>query len=81
MILQWWIRNIQNIFELYGQGNFIQKTFKIIEGEISENDYKLKHAFFEKRASDCYLVRAFHDYIDNNSNKSFFSELKQLYVK
>ena len=48
-------------------------------GEISENDYKPKHKFFQTRASDCYLQRTFYSYINNTCNKNFFSALKQLY--
>ena len=36
------MKNIKNILELYGKGNPIQKIFKIIEGEINENDCKSK---------------------------------------
>ena len=50
-----WIRNMKNILELYGQVNLIQNIFKIIEGEISAN-YKPKYKFFQKRASNCYLM-------------------------
>ena len=61
------------------KGNFIQNIFKIIDGEISENNYKPKHKFFQKRASDCYWKGTFYSYIDNTGDTSVFSELKQLY--
>ena len=76
-----WIRNSKNILKLYGEGNLIQNIFNIIEGEVIENDYKPKHEFFQKRASNCYLQRIFHSYIDSTGNKSFVSELKQVYKK
>ena len=45
-----WIRNIQGILELKGQGNLFQNIFKTSEGEISENNYKPKHkGFFKKK--------------------------------
>ena len=39
----WWIKNIKNILELYGQGNLIQNIFKLIGSVISGNDYNPKH--------------------------------------
>ena len=66
------------------QGNLTQNIVKIVEGEISENDYKPKRKTFpktEKIALDCYLQRTFYGYIDSSDNKSFFIELKQFYKK
>ena len=40
----------------------------------------LNSKFFRKRASNCYLQRSFYNYIDSTVNKSFFSELKQLWI-
>ena len=40
----------------------------------------LNSKFFRKRASNCYLQRTFYNYIDSTVSKSFFSELKQLWI-
>ena len=39
---------LKNILGLYGQGNLIQNIFKIIKGEIRENDYKFIISSFKK---------------------------------
>ena len=53
----------------------------MINGEISKEKYRSKHKFFQKRATDCYIQNQFYNYIDNEDNRSFFTELKQAYEK
>ena len=76
-----WVKNIKNTLDSYGQSNLIKNIFKVIQGEISEKDYKPKHNFFLKRATDCYVQQHFYNYIDNTENQSFFTELKQDFIK
>lgn len=55
----WWIRNIKNILEFYGQVNHIQNIFKIIEGEISAkmianlsiSSFKKEHQIRERKTN------------------------------
>ena len=65
------MRNIQNI----------QNIFKILEGEISRNNSESKHESFQNWASNCYLQRTFYSFINSTGNRTFLSELKQLYEK
>ena len=44
--------------------------FKTIKGEISENVYKRKHKFFQRKALGCYLHMTFCTYVENTGNKS-----------
>ena len=37
--------------------------------------------FFQKRATDCFIQNQFYNYIGNQDNRSFFTELKQTYDK
>ena len=50
-------------------------------GEISKEKYRSKHKFFQKQATDCYIRNQFYNYIDNEDNRSFFTELKQTYER
>ena len=50
-------------------------------GEISKEKYRSKHKVFQKQATDCYIRNQFYNYIDNEDNRSFFTELKQTYER
>ena len=71
----------ENITGALGLGNFMGNMYKVISGEISKEKYRSKHKFFQKRATDCYIQNQFYNYIDNEDNRSFFTELKQTYEK
>ena len=43
-------------------------------------EYKSKHKFFKKRATELY-VKIFYNYIDNTENKGFFTCLKNKHEK
>ena len=53
----------------------------MISGEISKEKYRSKHKFFQKGATDCYILNPFCNYIDDEDNRTFFTELKQTYEK
>ena len=55
--------------------------YKIISGQIWKEKYLSKHKFFQKRVVDCYIQNQIFNYIDNEDNRSFFTELKQTYEK
>ena len=59
--------------ELLGLGNL----YKVVSGKISKEKYQPKHKFFQKRATDCYIQNQLYNYIDNEENRNFFTELKQ----
>ena len=61
-------------------GNYIRYIYKIINGTIPEEEYKSKHKFFKKRATDLYS-QIFYNYIDNTENKGFFACLKDTHEK
>ena len=46
---------------------------------IAKEQYKKKHNFFKKRATDQYLQN-FYNYIDNDENNGFFTHVKDKYV-
>ena len=61
--------------EVLGLGNVMEKIYKVISWEILKEKYWSKHFFSQKRASDCYMQNQFYNYIDNENNMSFFTEL------
>ena len=65
---------------MLGLGNLQQNIYKIINGTIPKEEYKSKHKFFKKRATDLYL-QIFYNYIDNTENKGFFTCLKDTHEK
>ena len=65
---------------MLGLGNLRQNIYKIISGIIPKEEYKSKHKFFKKRATDLYL-QIFYNYIDNTENKEFFTCLKDKHEK
>ena len=65
--------------ELLGLGNLTGKIYKVIRGEISKEKYWSKHIFFQKQATDCYIQNQFYNYVDNEDNRSFFTELNQTF--
>ena len=76
-----WVKYIKTKLELLGLCNLMGNIYKVINGEISKEKYRSKHKFFQKRATDCYIQNQFYNYIDNEENRSFFTELKQTYEK
>ena len=50
-------------------------------GKSQKEKCRSKHKFFHKQATDCYIQNLFYNYIDNEDNRSFFTELKQTYEK
>ena len=75
-----WVKYMKTKLEL-GLGNLMGNIYKVINGEISKGKYRSKDKFFQKRATDCYIQNQFYNYIDNEENRSFFTELKQTYEK
>ena len=65
---------------MLGLGNLQRNIYKIINGTIPKEEYKSKHKFFKKRATDLYL-QIFYNYIDNTENKGFFTCLKDTHEK
>ena len=47
---------------------------------LSKEEYKSKHKFFKKWATDLFL-QIFYSYIDNTKNKGFFTCLKEKHEK
>ena len=75
-----WVQNLKFLLDMLGLGNLRQNTYKIINGIIPEEEYKSKHKFFKKRATDLYL-QSFYNYIDKTENKGFFTCLKDKHEK
>ena len=67
--------------ELLGLGNLMGNVYKVISGEISKEQYRSRHEFFQKRATDCYIQNQFYNYTDNDDNRNFFTEMKRTYEK
>ena len=76
-----WVKYMETKLELLVLGNLMGNIYKVINGEISKEKYRSKHKFFQKRATDCYIQNQFYSCIDNEENRSFFTELKQTYEK
>ena len=74
-----WVTIMKTKLELLGLGNLKDNIFKVLRGEISKENYRSKHNFFQKRLRDCYIQNQFYNYVDNNENTSFFTKLKQTY--
>ena len=55
--------------------------YKMISGQIWKEKYRSKYKFFQKRAVDFYIQNQIFNYIGNEDNRSFFTELKQTYEK
>ena len=73
-----WVQNLKNILDMLGLSNLMQNIFKIINGVIPIEQYKKKHKFFKKRATNTYLQN-FYNYIDNDENNGIFTHLKEKY--
>ena len=67
--------------ELLKLDNLMGNIYKLISGKITKEKYRSKHKFFQKRAIDCYIQNQFYNYIDNEDNRNFFTELTQTYEK
>ena len=52
--------------------------FKVVEGDISKNDYKNKQ-FLSKRAKDCFIQENFFTYASQKMN--IFTQTKVQYKK
>ena len=65
---------------MLGLGILRQNIYKIINEIIPKEEYKSKHKFFKKRATDLYL-QFFYNYIDNTENRGFFKCLKDAHEK
>ena len=50
-----WVQNLKSLRTMLGLGNFQQNVCKIIHGIIPKEEYKSKHKFFKKLATDLYL--------------------------
>ena len=68
------------LLDILGLGILRQNIYMIINGIIPKEDYRSKHKFFKKRATDLYL-QLFYNHIDNTETKGFFSCLKDKYEK
>ena len=55
---------------MVGLGKLQQNIYKVINGIIPKEEFKTKHKFFPKRATDLYL-QIFYSYIDNIKIKGF----------
>ena len=55
--------------------------YKMISGQIWKEKCRSKYKFFQKRPVDCYIQNQIFNYIGNEDNRSFFTELKQTYEK
>ena len=75
-----WVQNLKSLLDMLGLGNLQQNIYKILNGIIPKGEYKNKHKFLKKRATDLYL-QSFYNYIDNNENKGFFTCLKDEHEK
>ena len=53
------IAYLKYILDSYGLSNLMINIFEVIEGDISNKDYKNKHNFFQKRAKDCLIQEIF----------------------
>ena len=53
------IAYLKYILDSYGLSNLMINIFKVIEGDISNKDYKNRHNFFQKRAKDCLIKEIF----------------------
>ena len=65
---------------MLGLGNLRQNIYKVINRIIPKEEYKSKHKFFKKRATDLYL-QVFYNYIDNTENRGFFTCVKEKHKK
>ena len=75
-----WVQNLKSLLDMLGLGNLRQNIYKIINGSIPKEEYKSKHKFLKKRATDLHL-QIFYNYIDNTKNKGFFTCLKDKHEK
>ena len=75
-----WVQNLKFLLDMFGLGNLGQNIYKIINGIIPKEEYKSKHKFFKKRATDLYL-QIFYNDIDNTESKGFFTCLKGKHKK
>ena len=75
-----WVQNLKSSLDMLGLGNLQQNIYKIINGTIPKEEYKNKHKFFKKRATDLYL-QICYNYIDNTKNKGCFTCLKDTHEK
>ena len=73
-----WVQNMKNILDMMGLSNLMKNIFEVINGVIPKEQYKTKHNFFKKRATDLYL-QSFYSYVDNDENKGFFTCVKEKY--
>ena len=53
------IAYLKYILDSYGLSNLMINIFRVIEGDISNKDYKNRHNFFQKRAKDCLIKEIF----------------------
>ena len=75
-----WVQNLKSSHDMLGLGNLQRNTYKIINVTTPTEEYKSKHKFFKKRATDLYL-QIFYNYVDTTENKGFFSCLKDTHEK
>ena len=62
-----WVQNLKFLLDMLGLVNLRQNIYKIINGIIPKEEYKSKHKFFKKQATDLHLQN-FCNYIDNTEN-------------
>ena len=53
-----WVQNLKSLLDTLGLGNLRQNIHKIMNAIISKEEYKNKHKFFKKRATD-YIYKSF----------------------
>ena len=76
-----WVKCMKTKLDPLGLGNLIGNIFKAVMGKFQKKNTTQNINSLQKRPTDCYIQNQVYNNIDNDDNRSFFTQLKQTYKK